>query len=147
MQEHAQFGSSGFHPFNLGSKCAQVQPAIYVTYNGDWFDWPFIEDRAAKHGMDMHERIGFRMDKKNNQCLSRFAVHMDCLAWVNRDSYLPQGSRGLKVSNPTLQQCSLKGRAAEKPAQLHTRHGENADFASQVSCQSIVHLSLVPSKT
>lgn len=22
---------------------------------------------------------------------------MDCLAWVNRDSYLPQGSRGLKV--------------------------------------------------
>lgn len=27
----------------------------------------------------------------------RFAVHMDCLHWVNRDSYLPQGSRGLKV--------------------------------------------------
>ena len=25
------------------------------------------------------------------------AVHMDCLHWVNRDSYLPQGSRGLKV--------------------------------------------------
>ena len=24
-------------------------------------------------------------------------VHMDCLHWVNRDSYLPQGSRGLKV--------------------------------------------------
>ena len=22
---------------------------------------------------------------------------MDCLHWVNRDSYLPQGSRGLKV--------------------------------------------------
>lgn len=20
----------------------QVQPAIYVTYNGDYFDWPFI---------------------------------------------------------------------------------------------------------
>jgi hypothetical protein len=26
------------------------------------------------------------------------AVHMDCLHWVNRDSYLPQGSRGLKVA-------------------------------------------------
>ena len=24
-------------------------------------------------------------------------MHMDCLHWVNRDSYLPQGSRGLKV--------------------------------------------------
>ena len=22
---------------------------------------------------------------------------MDCMHWVNRDSYLPQGSRGLKV--------------------------------------------------
>ncbi len=26
---------------------------------------------------------------------------MDCLAWVNRDSYLPQGSRGLKVRSGT----------------------------------------------
>ena len=24
-------------------------------------------------------------------------MHMDCLHWVNRDSYLPQGSRGLKA--------------------------------------------------
>ena len=23
---------------------------------------------------------------------------MDCMHWVNRDSYLPQGSRGLKAS-------------------------------------------------
>lgn len=28
------------------------------------------------------------------------AVHMDCMHWVNRDSYLPQGSRGLKVRQP-----------------------------------------------
>ena len=78
-------------------KALQVKPAIYVTYNGDWFDWPFIETRALKHGMDMNAQIGFRMNRKSNECLSRFAVHMDCLAWVNRDSYLPQGSRGLKV--------------------------------------------------
>ena len=26
----------------------------------------------------------------------RFAVHIDCLYWVRRDSYLPQGSHGLK---------------------------------------------------
>ena len=30
-------------------------------------------------------------------CKRRSAVHMDCMHWVNRDSYLPQGSRGLKV--------------------------------------------------
>lgn len=73
-----------------------VKPAIYVTYNGDFFDWPFIETRAKKHGMDMEEEIGFKC-AKNGECLSRFAVHMDCLHWVNRDSYLPQGSRGLKA--------------------------------------------------
>ena len=32
----------------------------------------------------------------------RSAVHMDCLHWVNRDSYLPQGSRGLKVLSAAL---------------------------------------------
>lgn len=73
----------------------QVKPAIYVTYNGDFFDWPFIETRAGKYGVDMHAEIGFKMRK--DECLSRSAVHMDCMHWVNRDSYLPQGSRSLKV--------------------------------------------------
>lgn len=66
-----------------------------MTYNGDFFDWPFIQRRAELLGIDMLEEVGFRMQKE--ECLSRFAVHMDCLHWVNRDSYLPQGSRGLKV--------------------------------------------------
>jgi DNA polymerase epsilon subunit 1 len=26
-----------------------------------------------------------------------FSVHMDCLYWVKRDAYLPQGSHGLKA--------------------------------------------------
>ena len=73
----------------------EVKPGIYVTYNGDFFDWPFIQTRAAKHGMNMAAEIGFMSDK--NSTLSRSAVHMDCLHWVNRDSYLPQGSRGLKA--------------------------------------------------
>lgn len=73
-----------------------VQPGIYVTYNGDYFDWPFIETRAGKHGLDMATELGFRCDRRSGECLSRSAVHMDCLHWVNRDSYLPQGSRGLK---------------------------------------------------
>lgn len=49
----------------------QTKPAVYVTYNGDFFDWPFMETRAEKHGIDMHKEIGFRMDKKSNECLSR----------------------------------------------------------------------------
>lgn len=49
----------------------EVKPAIYVTYNGDWFDWPFIETRAAKLGMDMLDEIGFQMNSKQHECLSR----------------------------------------------------------------------------
>ncbi len=51
----------------------QVKPGIYVTYNGDYFDWPFIETRAAQHGMDMFQEIGFRMDKPGGNCLSQCA--------------------------------------------------------------------------
>lgn len=67
-----------------------------MTYNGDFFDFPFIEARAAVHGMDMAQEIGFKI-VSSGECLSKAAVHMDCLHWVNRDSYLPQGQRGLKV--------------------------------------------------
>lgn len=30
-----------------------MKPAVWVTYNGDFFDCPFLETRAAKHGLDM----------------------------------------------------------------------------------------------
>ena len=44
----------------------------------------------------MYTELGFR---KNSEDIyqSGHCVHMDCFAWVNRDSYLPQGSRGLKA--------------------------------------------------
>ena len=32
---------------------SQVQPAIYVTYNGDFFDWPFLDTRAAAYGLSI----------------------------------------------------------------------------------------------
>lgn len=33
----------------------EVKPGIYVTYNGDFFDWPFMETRAAYHGFKMSD--------------------------------------------------------------------------------------------
>jgi DNA polymerase epsilon subunit 1 len=75
----------------------QVKPGIMVTYNGDFFDFPFIEKRAEVHGMDMARELGFKCGANGGECLSKACVHMDCLHWVNRDSYLPQGQRGLKV--------------------------------------------------
>lgn len=74
----------------------EARPTVIVTYNGDFFDWPFVEARASVLGLDMYQEIGFR---KNSEDIyqSDYCAHMDAFAWVNRDSYLPQGSRGLKA--------------------------------------------------
>ncbi|KAI7977288.1 hypothetical protein EIK77_004704 [Talaromyces pinophilus] len=74
----------------------EAKPTVIATYNGDFFDWPFVEARASVLGIDMYAEIGF---KKNSEDIyhSDYSAHMDCFAWVNRDSYLPQGSRGLKA--------------------------------------------------
>lgn len=75
----------------------ELKPGVYVTYNGDFFDWPFVEQRAMHHGMKMSDEIGFRCDQVQGECRAKFACHLDCFAWVKRDSYLPQGSQGLKA--------------------------------------------------
>lgn len=74
----------------------EAKPTVIATYNGDFFDWPFVEARASVLGIDMYQEIGFR---KNSEDIyqSNYCAHMDCFSWVNRDSYLPQGSRGLKA--------------------------------------------------
>ncbi|KAM8817888.1 DNA polymerase epsilon catalytic subunit A isoform 4-T4 [Rhynchonycteris naso] len=75
----------------------ETKPTIMVTYNGDFFDWPFVEARAAVHGLSMYQEIGFQKDSQGEykapQC-----IHMDCLRWVKRDSYLPVGSHNLKAA-------------------------------------------------
>jgi len=44
----------------------------------------------------MCEEIGFKADDEG-EYKSTYCAHMDCLKWVKRDSYLPQGSQGLKA--------------------------------------------------
>ncbi|CAL7943087.1 unnamed protein product [Xylocopa violacea] len=73
-----------------------IRPHIFVTYNGDFFDWPFVETRAAFYNMDMKDRIGFSKNR-DGVYSCRPAMHMDCLSWVRRDSYLPVGSQNLKA--------------------------------------------------
>ncbi|KAI0836958.1 DUF1744-domain-containing protein [Hypoxylon sp. FL0890] len=78
------------------SHVKEARPTVIATYNGDFFDWPFVEARASVNGIDMYREIGWKKDSEDiYKCT--YGVHMDCLAWVNRDSYLPQGSRGLKA--------------------------------------------------
>lgn len=73
-----------------------VRPTVIATFNGDFFDWPFVETRTNFHGMDMFDEIGFAKDNEG-EYKSKYCVHMDCFRWVKRDSYLPQGSQGLKA--------------------------------------------------
>jgi len=74
-----------------------VKPHIFVTYNGDFFDWPFVEARASVHGIDMARAIGFSKNREGVYC-SRPASHMDAFCWVKRDSYLPVGAQNLKAA-------------------------------------------------
>ncbi len=70
----------------------EARPTVIATYNGDFFDWPYVEARASFNGIDMYHEIGWKKDSED-QYKCDYSVHMDCFHWVNRDSYLPQGSR------------------------------------------------------
>jgi len=74
----------------------ETRPFIFTTFNGDFFDWPFIQDRAEHYHMKIQDEIGI-YNSSNGEILGRFAAHLDCLYWVKRDAYLPQGSHGLKA--------------------------------------------------
>lgn len=54
-----------------------AKPTVVATYNGDSFDFPFVCDRAASHGIDMRKEIGFLKDAEG-EFKSRTAIHMDC---------------------------------------------------------------------
>ncbi|KAJ2921503.1 hypothetical protein H1R20_g15588, partial [Candolleomyces eurysporus] len=78
------------------SHIQDVKPTIMATFNGDFFDFPFLCARSKANGIDMFLETGFAIDAEE-EYKSRTCVHMDCFRWVKRDSYLPQGSQGLKA--------------------------------------------------
>ncbi|KAG5645676.1 hypothetical protein DXG03_005514 [Asterophora parasitica] len=78
------------------SHIQDVKPTVMATFNGDFFDFPFLDARATANGIDMFLETGFAKDNED-EYKSRTCVHMDCFRWVKRDSYLPQGSQGLKA--------------------------------------------------
>eukprot|EP01080_Neovahlkampfia_damariscottae_P004429 gene4429-7804_t len=84
------------------SHLKEEKPQIYVTYNGDNFDWPFIDDRAKVNNLNLRKEIGFFKDSSGLGYLNTYALHLDCYYWVKRDSYLPQGSHGLKAVTKKL---------------------------------------------
>ena len=77
----------------------QLRPHIVVTYNGDNFDFPYVQKRCEVHAIDLNAEIGFDTSAGDNGAyfVSPSITHIDCIHWVKRDSYLPAGSHGLKA--------------------------------------------------
>ena len=73
----------------------EVKPQIVITYNGDFFDWPFLETRAQLYGLSIEKDLG--VERVGEEYRGRCCVHLDAFSWVKRDSYLPQGAQGLKA--------------------------------------------------
>ena len=82
--------------------CKERRPNIFVTFNGDYFDIPFIAERLKVYGMTLETALGIQNVTTSSkpgegEYMGRFSVHIDCLYWVKRDAFLPQGSHGLKA--------------------------------------------------
>nr|USW07830.1 DNA polymerase epsilon catalytic subunit A [Crypthecodinium cohnii] len=75
----------------------ETNPQVLVSFNGDFFDFPFVTARAKVHGLDWNEECGVRKADTGDFYVGNWMVHLDCFAWVQRDSYLPCGARGLKA--------------------------------------------------
>lgn len=103
------------------------KPNIFVSFNGDFFDWSFIEVRAAVYGLSMYREIGVyktighgRDGNVEQEFRARSAPHLDCFRWVRRDSYLPQGSQGLKA----VTRAKLKYNPLELDPELMTPYAQ-----------------------
>jgi len=100
-----------FHVFNeidekslllrFAEHCRELRVNVFVTYNGDDFDIPFILERMKSNKLNMENEFGLTGISSNSggkdEFMGRFATHIDCLYWVRRDAFLPQGSHGLKA--------------------------------------------------
>ena len=84
----------------FATHCKEIRPTVIVTFNGDFFDIPFIAERLKVYGMSLDNDFGIEyggVSKMGDSAfMGRFTLHMDCLHWVKRDAFLPQGSQGLK---------------------------------------------------
>ncbi|ODV69915.1 DNA polymerase epsilon catalytic subunit A [Hyphopichia burtonii NRRL Y-1933] len=122
-----------------------VRPTVIATFNGDFFDWPFVENRTNFHDLDMFDEIGFAKDNEG-EYKSKYCVHMDCFRWVKRDSYLPQGSQGLKAVttaklgyNPTELDPELMTPYAYEKPQLLSEYSVSDAVATYYLYYKYVH--------
>ena len=70
-------------------------PHIVTSYNGDRFDYPFLQRRFELNYLKFTAELG--VQESSGEYFGSPLAHLDCFYWVERDAFLPQGSRGLKA--------------------------------------------------
>lgn len=65
------------------------KPTIITSFNGDKFDWPFIENRCVELNLNVEAELGIRKSEETGEYFGRYLSHLDCFPWVERDAYLP----------------------------------------------------------
>jgi DNA polymerase epsilon subunit 1 len=98
----------------------ELRPHVIVTYNGDFFDWPYVDTRCSKYGISLYRNLGIKGSgaaggrggdgkvSSEGEYTGRCMVHLDAFCWVKRDSYLPQGNQGLKAVTRYQTYCSIQ---------------------------------------
>jgi DNA polymerase epsilon subunit 1 len=38
----------------------ELRPHVVVTYNGDFFDWPYVDARCQKFSLDLYSTLGIK---------------------------------------------------------------------------------------
>lgn len=79
----------------FGEIISNYRPTVITTFNGDKFDYPFLEARCEVNGVGFEKIMG--VANKSDEYYGAYISHLDCYYWVDRDAFLPQGSRGLKA--------------------------------------------------
>jgi DNA polymerase family B, exonuclease domain len=57
---------SPFIPPPSPSHCQELRPHVVVTYNGDFFDWPYVDKRCAKYGISLYSDLGIKSNAGKN---------------------------------------------------------------------------------
>jgi DNA polymerase epsilon subunit 1 len=91
----------------------ESRPTVMATYNGDSFDFPFVDVRAKIHGISMYDEIGFRPDNED-EYKSKATMHMDCFRWVGR---YPDSDRW-SITDETLEDGSSETRTCLKEVRV-----------------------------
>ena len=112
----------------------ELRPHVIVTYNGDFFDWPYIDARCKKHPSigSLYHSLGIKSSaspsagaaagaRMEAEYTGRCCVHLDAFCWVKRDSYLPQvtnrifGCDRCRARSRSLRLRLCRGTKASRP--------------------------------